>query len=62
MQSLKKIIRQQKQIKTTTDFDSNKAKTPWKFDRIKSIIKYQTTDGVLNTNKAQESSKRVGRK
>ena len=50
MQSLKEIIRQWKQIKITMDFDSNKPQT---FDRIKSIIKYQTTDGVLGTNKAK---------
>ena len=37
----------------TVDFDSIKAKWLWKFDRIKYIIKYQTTDGVLGTNKAK---------
>ena len=35
------------------NFDSNKAKKLWTFDRIKFIIKYQTTNGVLDTNKAK---------
>jgi len=42
--SLKEIIKQWKQIKITIYFDSNK-----EFDRIKSIIKYQTTNRVLDT-------------
>ena len=37
----------------TMDFDSNKAKEPREFNGIKSIIKYQTTNGVLGTNKAK---------
>jgi len=35
------------------DFNSSKAKEPWGFDGIKFIIKYQTTNGVLDTNKAK---------
>jgi len=35
------------------DFNSNKGKYLQKFDGIKSIIKYQTTNGVLDTNKAK---------
>jgi len=37
----------------TVDFNSNKAKWPQNFDEIKFIIKYQTTDRVLGTNKAK---------
>jgi len=37
----------------TVDFDSNKAKLPRTFGGIKSIIKYQTTNGVLDTNKTK---------
>ena len=37
----------------TADFDLNKAKQLQTFSGIKSIIKYQTTDGVLCTNKAK---------
>jgi len=37
----------------TADFDSNKVKWPRTFGEIKSIIKYQTTDGVLDTNKTK---------
>ena len=37
----------------TVDFDLNKVKQPWNFDRIKSIIKYQTSNGVLSTKKAK---------
>ena len=37
----------------TVDFDSNKVKLLWTFGGIKSIIKYQTTDGVLDTNKTK---------
>ena len=37
----------------TADFDLNKAKYPQTFGRIKSIIKYQTTNGVLDTNKTK---------
>jgi len=35
------------------DFDSNKAKQLQNFDGIKFIIKYQTTNKVLDTNKAK---------
>ena len=35
------------------DFNLNKAKKSWKFDRIKSTIKYQTIDEVLDKNKAK---------
>ena len=37
----------------TVDFESIKARQPQRFDRIKSIIKYQTTNGVLDTNKTK---------
>ena len=37
----------------TTNFNSNKVKKLQTFDEIKSIIKYQTTDRVLGTNKAK---------